>query len=484
MSRLNKHIWQTLFAFFLLAILLPACHDVENKFTYPQAADYDNEVFLKWNDLFLELDRYAKGYRPGPAPRALGYLGLAAYEASVPGMSQFNSLQNEFGGLSLPAVEADKEYHWPTCVNESYYYLMQRFFYHMDGEPDKTYANIAATHQYLASRYASETDKEVYERSAAFGQAVAKAVYDWSVTDAVGHNAFLTPQPTTYTPPSGPGLWQPTFPDYGRAVFPYWGQVRTFALNENEKLARPPLNYSEDPQSPFYQQAMEVFTTVEKVNNPLTQEEKAWAYRQHWIAFFWSDDVLNLTFSPPARLVAIANQVVRDEKINLAECAELYAKMGLALSDCSVAVWHSKYVYNVERPVSYIRRVIANNYPAAADWQTLLVNTNTGQEGITPAFPAYPSGHSGFAGAGTEVLSSMFEYTDRHPGTYHFTDYCHQFRTEFPGTPRVFASFNELGVEDAMSRIPLGVHFRMDCDEGLRLGRLAAQRVLELPWKK
>ena len=38
--------------------------------------------------------------------------------------------------------------------------------------------------------------------------------------------------------------------------------------------------------------------------------------------------------------------------------------------------------------------------------------------------------------------------------------------------------------EDAMSRIPLGVHFRMDCTEGVRLGELAAKRVLELPWKK
>ena len=65
-----------------------------------------------------------------------------------------------------------------------------------------------------------------------------------------------------------------------------------------------------------------------------------------------------------------------------------------------------------------------------------------------------------------------------------FTDFCHQGRTEFRGTPRSFNSFIDMSVEDAYSRIPLGVHFRMDCDEGLRLGYLAGQRVLELPWKK
>ena len=32
--------------------------------------------------------------------------------------------------------------------------------------------------------------------------------------------------------------------------------------------------------------------------------------------------------------------------------------------------------------------------------------------------------------------------------------------------------------------IALGVHFRMDCEGGVEVGRLAAQRVLELPWKK
>ncbi|HLP96636.1 MAG TPA: hypothetical protein VK168_21485, partial [Saprospiraceae bacterium] len=107
-----------------------------------------------------------------------------------------------------------------------------------------------------------------------------------------------------------------------------------------------------------------------------------------------------------------------------------------------------------------------------------------GQYGITPAFPAYPSGHSGFGGCGGKILSSMFEYNAKHPGTYTFTDLCHQLRTEFLGTPRVFSSFSQLGEEDAYSRIPLGVHFRMDCEVGLEVGRLAAQRVLELPWKK
>ena len=172
------------------------------------------------------------------------------------------------------------------------------------------------------------------------------------------------------------------------------------------------------------------------------------------------------------------------EKSDLATCAELYAKLGMAMSDAGVSVWKSKYVYNVERPISYIRRVLAPKYPEAANWKPLLNNPFSGVQGLTPAFPAYPSGHSGFGGAGGRILSSLFEYNNEHPGTYAFTDLCHRDRAEFIGTPRSFQSFKELADEDAYSRIPLGVHYRMDCEEGVRLGELAAQRVLELPWRK
>jgi len=129
--------------------------------------------------------------------------------------------------------------------------------------------------------------------------------------------------------------------------------------------------------------------------------------------------------------------------------------------------------------------VVSQQHPDAANWLPILdARAVGGQYGVTPAFPAYPSGHSGFGGAGGKILSSFFEYNASHPGTYTFTDFCHQLRTEFLGTPRVFTSFSQLGEEDAYSRIPLGVHFRMDCEVGLEVGRLAAQRVLELPWKK
>lgn len=476
-----QHIRVLLPAFLLAALLVQSCKndDIEPVTDVPLAKSYDYKVFKAWNDKFLELDRYANGNRPGTGPRALAYLGLSAYESVVAGMPENNSLAFQYPGLILPPVEAGKEYYWPACVNESYAYLMRRFFSQMENEYAALYNSIEHLRGVLHTQHADATTPEILERSEEYGRAVAVAVYNWERQDLVGHDAFLTPQPAGYQPPAGPGLWQPTWPDYGKAVFPYWGGVRTFAMNQSDLIAKPPIPYNEDKNSPFYGQALETYITV---NNIVS--DGPGAYDGKWRAEFWSDDILGLTFGPPPRLAAIATQIVESEGLNLAECAELYAKLGMALSDAGVAVWKSKYLYNVERPISFIRRVMAQNDPAAANWKTILNDPIHQVYGITPAFPAYPSGHSGFGGAGGRILSSFFEYNSKHPGGYTFTDLCHKDRYEFIGTPRTYSSFKEMADEDAYSRIPLGVHFRMDCDEGVRLGELAAQRVLNLPWRK
>lgn len=463
-------------------LMLQSCGDVHTPIAPADRLDaarfHDGTVYVKWNNLFMEIDQYASGYRPGPAPRALAYMGFAAYEAVVPGIPENNSLANFYVGLNLPATD-NATYHWPAVVNECYFTMMERYFFHMQNDQAQLFNRIELLRNSLRAQYQGEVAADVLSRSEERGKAVALAMYEWSATDLNSHNGFLNPQPLTYTPPVGPGKWQPTFPDFSRAVFPYWGKSRTFAIKESDKLAKPPIPYSENKESLFYNQAEEVFLRVQniKANGP-------GAYEERWIAEFWSDDILKVTFSPPTRLVAIANQIVSKEHTDLATCAELYAKLGMAMNDAGVAIWHSKYHYNVERPVSYIRRVLTQEYAEAANFTTILNNDPAGFKGVTPAFPAYPSGHSGFGGAGGKIMSSFFEFNAEHPGTYSFVDNCHKDRSEFNGTPRTFTSLREMAEEDALSRIPLGVHFRMDCTEGIRLGELAAQRVLDLPWKK
>jgi hypothetical protein len=457
-------------AFVLLAVglFITSCQKTTTPDVTKTAAQYSSDVVSSWNDLFLVLERYAAGYRPGPAPRAMAYIGLANYEACISGMPNFNSQANNYAGLSIPAVESGKEYHWPTVVNASSAFLMRKFFPNASDDNFKQITTLENANN--ADFQKDVSSAEVFNRSVAYGQAVAAAVWAWENTDTWGHDAYLNPfkdpdNPNTiydwHAHQHTPTEWQPVGPGPQNGMFPFWGKVRTFAISEADKLSKKPLPSSDATNSPLYAQALEVYSLT---INP--------TYENQWIAEFWSDDLVNLTFSPGPRFLAIATEVYRDKKASLETAVYSNAKLGMAISDGVVACWNSKYVYNVERPVSYIKRLIDPN------WKPNLNNPLLGQQGVTPAFPAYPSGHSTMAGAASEILSDIFGLD------YSMTDSCHKNRPEFNGTPRYFNSFNDMADEDAWSRVPLGVHFRMDCVEGEALGKRCGHIVNSMSWKK
>jgi hypothetical protein len=453
--------FQLIFGLMLSILLFGTIGCKKDSIDQPSLArDYRSDVPLAWNSLIEIIDRYAPGYRPPAASRMFGYIGLAAYEAAVPGMPGNRSLGNHFSGLFLPVVDPNLDYHWPSAVNAAYHAMMVKAYPHISN-PDKL--RIQTLNQTMEQTLVASTEPDVYDRSKAFGEAVADAVFYWSKNDVIGHEAYLDPHPVNYQPPQGPGKWQPTWPDYTRGLFPYWGQVRTFAMSGSDIIAKEPLAWSEDPNSQLFKQAKETYEVVSAIQSGQNAEGM-------WIAQFWSDDFQDVTFTPACRMIAITTQIVKLEKPSLDIAVELYAKVGMAMADAAIAVWNSKYLYNYERPIQYIRRNFDPN------WKTNLANPQTGESSLTPPFPAYPSGHAGFAASAAGILAGTFG------NQYTFTDNCHKERTDFNGAPRTYTSFTKMAEEDAFSRLPLGVHFRMDYDEGLRLGFLAAQRVQQLPW--
>ena len=142
----------------------------------------------------------------------------------------------------------------------------------------------------------------------------------------------------------------------------------------------------------------------------------------------------------------------------------------MALSDAGVRCWDEKYRFNYLRPIDYIHKVMGET-----DWNTIMCPDGSGQF-FTPNFPTYPSGHATFGAAAAEVLQDIY-------GSYFpFTDRCHEDRTEFIGTPRSYNSFIEMAEENAYSRVPIGVHFRMDSEAGVDLGRKIGREVNKLKW--
>ena len=412
------------------------------------------DVPLAWMELYLEIDRYLLDFHPGPTSRSLAYINLAAYESVMQGMPEFNSVKNLFSGLSIPEA-GEGEYHFPTVVNAVYANLFKRLLpgeYIEASQQSNLQFDVLALEDSFNESFNNIISSAVFSRSKEHGEAVANAVWEWSQSDPFGHEAFVNPRPEGYTPPSGPGLWQPTPPDFADASFPYWGNVRTFAITQTEKLASEPLTFNEDLVSQFYVQALEVRNTVNNLE-----------FNDQWQAEFWRDDQPGLTFSPVARWISIAAQVIEGDECHLETALYAFVKLSIALNDVGVACWHSKYTYSVERPISYINRVIDQGW---ATYQT-----------ITPSTPSYPSGHASFSAAAAEVMSHVFGYD------YAVTDYSHSNRDDFLGMPRSFDTFYQMADECAISRIKSGVHFRMDVEEGLRLGYSIGRKVNSMPFK-
>ncbi len=456
---------KSILGIFVLGILiLSSCNQPEVKEEGNSLMkSINNDVYHEWNGVFMEVERFATFYRPGPAPRALAYMGYSAYEACLGGMPDYQTLRYRFGVNDMPPIQTNL--YWPEVINASYAYLMKKFFENVTFK-DKA-GNILSKSQFmnlidvkertLKESFRTETVESILNKSEAHGQEVAASIWRFSSTDLVGHNAHLNPFPN---PVNAQGCdWVPTDNVADRGMFSQWGNVRRFALSQNDLDALiSPFDCDSDKNSVIYSQAYEMYVLANIAKNDPSGEMAN-------IAEFWSDDRVGWTFSPASRFVAIADQIVQKEKFNLEKACVLYAQLGLAENEASVIAWYNKYKFNVERPITYIRRVIDPNFEIP--WL-----------GFTPPFPAYPSGHSTFGYAGVVILESYVG------GSYEFTDHCHEGRTDFYGGPRTFNTLRNLADENAFSRLPLGVHYRMDYDSGNFCGTRAAQRVLQLPWKK
>jgi hypothetical protein len=151
--------------------------------------------------------------------------------------------------------------------------------------------------------------------------------------------------------------------------------------------------------------------------------------------------------------------VLRRRDASLARAAEVYAKVGIAVCDAFIACWYQKYVYNLLRPVTYIRRLVDPT------WLPVLV---------TPPFPEYTSGHSVQSGAAFQVLTDLFGQS------YAFVDHTHDDRGF---APRSFGSFLEAAEEAAISRLYGGIHFRSAIVNGVTQGRCIGTAVTALPFE-
>lgn len=420
-------------------------------------ANIDNNLINEWTSLLLELERYATGMRPNASARALAYIHLATYETIVPGMPDYISNDDRLQGFKIRNNERASNVNWEIALNTCYAKVLDHFLLNV---PSDRKTQIETLKDQLETSLSSTLSDRLVDDSKDWGRYVANQVIDYSESDNEAEAQILKPQPLSYEPPTGDGFWTYSA-DPERALFPYWESVRTFVISPDETTTIDPIEYNENSNSPYFAEMMEAYTE----NN----SAKANDDEQLWIAEFWSDDVEGIMMSPPARQFSIANQLVEQNDLNLEETMALFVKLGFALNDAAVSTWKYKYQHMVMRPNVFIHEFID------PDYQTNLFRLVFWPN---PSFPGYPSGHSCFASAAAGIFKDAFG------NSANFTDRTHEGREEFRGEPRSFTSFDEMAEENGYSRIPLGVHIRMDCTEGLRLGYEISDAVNDLELRK
>ncbi len=240
MNTFHKNSFPLLLVLAMAFVLMTGCKSDDN--ASPDEVDLvkneDASVPLEWMKLFLKIDRYTEDFRPGPSSRALAYINLAAYESVMKGMPDYKSLNDLYPELSMPDA-GNSTYHYPTVVNAVYANLFKRFLPSeniVEEQQSNLQFDILALEDTNNESFKTKIGTDIFNRSQEHGTAIANTIWEWSKTDPFGHAAYLNARPDGYTPPDGPGQWEPTAPNFQKALFPYWGKTRTFAISETDKL--------------------------------------------------------------------------------------------------------------------------------------------------------------------------------------------------------------------------------------------------------
>lgn len=404
-----------------------------------------------WIKKFAEIERWVAGMRPTVTSRSLAYISIGAYEVVLPSMNGYRSNQELIPGLKLPTLTSDKtQYNWNIALNTCYAKLDSVFLL---GALPIYKAEITHLKDSINAILKPKVSQVVFDNSVAWGLAVANEIWRFASTDKVAESERSLPYPSLYNSPDSSGVWIGEEHGGYKPFTPNWGNVRRFTSSDSNLDSPPPPAYSTLKSSQYYKEMYEVYN-----------DWKSMDYDKRWVAEFWSDDIVKFTFGPSTRIFVIAQQLSERSNMPLEETLHMYCKLGIGLNDATSACWKSKYNYNTERPWQYIRTHIDSNFRS-------IMGESVEQAGKNPPFPSYPSGHSVCAGVSEYIFTEFFG------PQYEFVDSSHAYRTEFNGSPRKFYSFKQAAEENAYSRIPMGVHIRSDCEEGLRIGRLVGMKV-------
>lgn len=383
-------------------------------------------------------------FSPPQASRVYSYASIAGYEALRQSDTSWRSLAGQVRNMpAVPAPDRADEYSFALAGVRAMLTVSHQLTFSRE--------RMDSVRTAISQRYESSLPADVYARSIAYGDTVARHVLAWAGKDKFKESRGLPKFSVTRQP----GRWIPTPPAYMDAVEPNWGTVLPFAMDSATQF-RPPVPFAFDSVkgTPFYAQALEVYDT----GRHLTEEQRA-------IAAFWDCNpyVMNVQghtmfatkkITPGGHWMGIAGIAARKANASVLQTADTYVRTAMALADGFIAAWEEKFRSGVIRPESVINAYIDEK------WAPLLQ---------TPPFPEYPSGHSVISTSAAQVLTAIYGQN------FAFAD-----SSEVPyGMPvRSFASFDAAANEAAISRLYGGIHYRQAIEEGQRQGKRVGLNVV------
>jgi membrane-associated phospholipid phosphatase len=130
-----------------------------------------------------------------------------------------------------------------------------------------------------------------------------------------------------------------------------------------------------------------------------------------------------------------AQELIGKEGLDLLHAAQILADMNVANADAVIAVWDAKYTWWTARPIT-----------DAPELKTVVP---------TPPYPSYPSGYSAVVGSMSTVVGHYF--------------------------PDAADDMTTRAVEAAASRGWAGIHYVIDDDIGLAMGKQVGRLVCTVP---